>query len=187
MIMVTIEEIQAAYYMVAATGVLVAAVYYVYNMRISQRNSTLALKAQEQTLETRQAQLFLQLYSQYYNKDWVAALHKASNEVKFKDFDEWWQNYGPSNPDCFQSVDLLWHYFEGAGVLVKRGLIEPTMVADLFAEEFFGFWEKFGPIIKEFRKRNNDTHLCENQEYLYELLKNKHPELATYKMGVMDF
>jgi hypothetical protein len=29
--MVTIEEIQAAYYMVAATGVLVAAAYYVFN------------------------------------------------------------------------------------------------------------------------------------------------------------
>ena len=30
-------EIQAAYHMVAATGVLVAAIYYVLNLRISQR------------------------------------------------------------------------------------------------------------------------------------------------------
>ena len=45
--MVDLAEIQAAYYMVAATGVLVAAIYYVYNMRISQKNSMLALKAQE--------------------------------------------------------------------------------------------------------------------------------------------
>ncbi len=36
--------------MVAATGVIVAAIYYVYNMRTSQRNSTLALKTQEQNL-----------------------------------------------------------------------------------------------------------------------------------------
>ena len=36
--MVSIEEIQAAYYMVAATGVLVAAVYYVMTLRTTQRN-----------------------------------------------------------------------------------------------------------------------------------------------------
>ena len=36
--MVDLAEIQAAYYMVAATGVLVAAIYYVYNMRAAERN-----------------------------------------------------------------------------------------------------------------------------------------------------
>jgi hypothetical protein len=35
--LVTIEEIQAAYYMVAATGVLVAAGYYVINLQITRR------------------------------------------------------------------------------------------------------------------------------------------------------
>jgi hypothetical protein len=43
--LVTIEEIQAVYYMVAATGVLVAATYYVLNLRVSQRNQELKLKA----------------------------------------------------------------------------------------------------------------------------------------------
>jgi len=36
--MVDLAEIQAAYYMVAATGFLVAAVFYILNLRISQRN-----------------------------------------------------------------------------------------------------------------------------------------------------
>jgi len=60
--MVSFEEIQAAYYMVAATGVLVAAVFYVLNLRISRRNQDLSLRAleqsaqaQQQTLETKQA------------------------------------------------------------------------------------------------------------------------------------
>jgi len=46
--MVDLAEIQAAYYMVAATGVLVAAIYYVVTLRTTQRN----MKA---NLETRQA------------------------------------------------------------------------------------------------------------------------------------
>ena len=47
--MVDLAEIQAAYYMVAATGVLEAAVFYILNLRISQRNQGLMLKAQEQS------------------------------------------------------------------------------------------------------------------------------------------
>jgi hypothetical protein len=57
------------YYMVAATGVLVAAFYYVYNRRATRKTQELALKAQElslksqeQTLITRQAQLFMNIY-----------------------------------------------------------------------------------------------------------------------------
>jgi hypothetical protein len=36
--LVELFEIQAAYYMVAATGVLIVAVFYILNLRISQRN-----------------------------------------------------------------------------------------------------------------------------------------------------
>jgi hypothetical protein len=47
--MVDLAEIQAAYYMVAATGVLVAAIYYVLNLR--------------NTIDNRKAQLLME-----YNK-----------------------------------------------------------------------------------------------------------------------
>ena len=36
--MVELAEIQAVYYMVAATGVLVAAVFYMFNLRETMRN-----------------------------------------------------------------------------------------------------------------------------------------------------
>ena len=175
--MVDLALLQSVSYIAGALGVCVAAIYYVMNLRVSQRNQELSLKAQQQSAETRQAQLFLQLYSQYYNKDWVAALHKINFEIKFKGFDDFWENYGPSNPDKFQSFDLLSHYFEGAGVLVKKGLIDPSLVADLIAEELFGYWEKFGPIIDGFRERSDNPNLGENQEYLYKLLKEKYPKI----------
>jgi len=41
--MVTLEEIQSVYYIVAATGVLVAAVFYILNMRETTRNRRLTL------------------------------------------------------------------------------------------------------------------------------------------------
>ena len=62
--MVDLFEIQAAYYMVAATGVLIAAVYYVLNMRA--------------TLQTRQAQLFMQMYERWSD----AVFHEAATDIR---------------------------------------------------------------------------------------------------------
>ncbi len=42
-----------------------------------------------------------------------------------------WEKYGPSNPEVFQSFDALSPYFEGTGVLVRKGLLDPSSVADL--------------------------------------------------------
>ena len=54
--MVSFEEIQTAYYMIAATGVLLAAIYYVYKISINQRTM-------KKTLETRQtARAILQVF-----------------------------------------------------------------------------------------------------------------------------
>jgi hypothetical protein len=80
--LVDLAEIQAAYYMVAATGVLVAAIYYVYNMRISQKNSMLALKAQEQTLETRQAQLLMNIFQTYSSKEFQTDMEEMVHTWK---------------------------------------------------------------------------------------------------------
>ncbi|MCX6654296.1 MAG: hypothetical protein NTY03_04145, partial [Candidatus Bathyarchaeota archaeon] len=64
--MVDLALLQSISYMAGALGVCVAAIFYVLNLRISQknqeinqRNQELSLKNQQQTLETRQAQMFL--------------------------------------------------------------------------------------------------------------------------------
>ena len=45
--MVELAEVQAAYYIVAVMGVLVAAGYYVLDMRAMQRNSKTALETMQ--------------------------------------------------------------------------------------------------------------------------------------------
>ncbi len=73
-----------------AASVTVAAIYYVLNIRISQRNQELmlksqetsvmtqelALKSQQQTLETRQVQLFMSVYQRFEEPDFQRALAK---------------------------------------------------------------------------------------------------------------
>ena len=168
LVMVDLGEIQAAYYMVAATGVLVAAVYYVYNMRVSQRNSSLALKAQELTLETRQAQLLMSIYQTYSSKEFQTDMEEMVHHWKWEDYDDYMRKYGP-----FQNVvengknATVLYTFDGTGVFVKRGLVNPDLVYDLMRESVIATWEKWLPIISEWRLRFNATQIYSDFEYLY--------------------
>jgi hypothetical protein len=173
--MVDLIELQSLAYIAQVVGVVGTLTAAFVGVRSYINSNKRAEESRNRELETRQAQLFLQLYHTYHEKDWVAALHNAIYYINFQGFDDWWEKYGSSNPEAFQSFDLLSHSFEGAGILVRRGLIDPSLVDDLVSEEFLGYWEKFGPIVKEFRRRDNNPHICENQEYMYNLLKEKHP------------
>jgi hypothetical protein len=46
------------------------------------------LKAQQQTLETRQAQMFMGIYQTDYSNDMLESLHKVM-EMELKDVNDW--------------------------------------------------------------------------------------------------
>ena len=55
--------------LVAIFGVIAGFSYYVLTVRANQRNQELALKAQQLQLETRQAQLLMQVYNKFDTKE----------------------------------------------------------------------------------------------------------------------
>ena len=60
--MVTIETISIVF---TGISISLAAFYYINTLKNAQRARDLSLKAQEQASETRQAQLFMQIYSMF--------------------------------------------------------------------------------------------------------------------------
>jgi hypothetical protein len=180
--MVTFEAIQAAYYMVAATGVLVAAIYYVMNMRASKKTQELAQKTQAQTLETRQAQLFIQLYTTFTNYEFKTKWNEIMHVWNWNDAKEFYSKYGFSDSEEFSKLDLVGTFFEGVGVMVKRGLIDITLVDDLMSGHVVSSWEKFEPIIMDIRATMNWPQCLEWWEYLYRevkgIVEEQHPEVV---------
>jgi hypothetical protein len=162
--------VEITYQMVLSTlqtiALIVGIAYYLIIMRNSQRNQALALRAQEQALETRQAQLFMSIYTR-------------ANEVEFwKNFIEiqqWeWESFEEYNEKyevptemraMFNSVGT---FFEGMGVMIKRNLIDVTVVDDLLSGPILSLWQKFEPIILEERRRRNMPTIWEWFGYLYE-------------------
>lgn len=157
--------------LVAIFGVIAGFTYYVMTVRNSQR-------MQKMQLETRQAQLFMQVYNRWADRE-MTKLEWEFQEWEWDDYDDYVRKYH-ADLENRSLRTTLGKYYEGIGVLVKRGLIDPTFVDDLMSSAILRYWEKYEPIAKEDRKRWMPM-AAEYQEYLYTVIKpiaeKQHPEL----------
>jgi len=173
------ENVSHTIYMVAATGVLVAAAYYVVNMRATLQVRKEANRTQRQQLETRQAQMFMGIYDKLVNKEFVSAWQKIMNS-QWKSLDEYRELF--RDPEFQTAAYYVGGYYEGLGVLVREGLLDIRWIALLICGMTREYWKKIEPHIVEMRKVMGQTRLGSETEYLYdELMKylEKHPELKT--------
>jgi hypothetical protein len=145
--------------------VSIAAIYYTLTLRYTRRN-------QELQLETRQAQLFMQIYDRFVSRefqlDWRAFLWKYEWD-NYDDFME--QTYGVENIEVSSNISSIFHYFEGVGVLVEEGLIDVNLVAKLLSASVIQCWEKVEPYVREQRERFGLPRIFDKTEYLYNEMK----------------
>ena len=161
--MVDIQTISIA---IASASIVVAIVYYILQLQ-HQR------KMRETEVETRQAQLFMQLYGHYYERDTLKAECEVAELWKWKDFEDFWNKYGLyTNLEDFTKFDSWATYIKGIGVLVKRRLIDPDLVSDLMGTSIIHLWERYCSVIKEIRKRIY-PHAYEGVEELYNEMKKR--------------
>jgi hypothetical protein len=170
--MVDLALLQSVSYIAGALGVCVAAVYYVLNLRITQRNQELSLKSQQQTLETRQTQLFMQIYMRYLEPDLFSDNLGKLFKRSWKDIEDYDKKYD-GNPDG-ANLDVVMTYWEGVAVLINRGMIDIGLVYELMPTNVTATWGRFGPLIKEMRTRGAPPKLY----ILVEELSNKLAEYA---------
>jgi len=160
--MVDLSLLQSVSYIAGALGVCVAAFYYVMNLRITQRNQDLTLKAleqsaqaQQQTLETRQATLFMQLVDTYIGKGYRAtALEMLSDKWSWRDYDDFIDKYGPdTNPEAWNKFQLQLAHWSQQGILIQDGLLTAEKLNSWWGWVPRELWEKFESIIIEYRGR----------------------------------
>ena len=151
--MVDLAEIQAAYYMVAATGVLVAAVYYILNLR--------------STIENRKAQLLMEYNKIVSSKEWLIDLHESLN-YEWKDYKDFNEKYGHPNPEGHSRWISIANSMECALMLLRRNLVDEGMLKGYLGNMSIGlFWEKFSPAIKEMRAQYNNPQIFDLIEFYY--------------------
>ena len=186
--MVDLAMLQVVRDLVAIFGVIAGFSYYVMTVRNAQKTRELSLKAQEltlkaqeQALETRQAQLYMNLYATYHSPEFRELLYKIMFHQEWKDYDEWKEKYGEENYQELVAFGSVMGYFNGLGLLVRKGLIDVDTVYELLSSFVLWVWEKHLPIVQVKRDESNRPFWNEF-EYLYnEIMKidQQHPELKT--------
>jgi hypothetical protein len=172
--------VEITYQMVLSTlqtvGLLVGIVYYVTIMRNAQRNQQVAL-------ETRQAQLFMQLFTKINERELQTFIGEIMLRWEFSNLDEFMEKYGPENNlEDSITFSMVGTYFSGMGILVRENLVDIRLVTRFFGSTVKAFWEKIEPIIGDFRELEGFQSYLSDTEYLYnEMMKymEKHPELRT--------
>jgi len=144
---------------IQTVGILVGIIYYITIMRNSQ-------KTQQLQLETRKAQLYMQLFMRITSEEFVK---KAIDLLRFEyeDVDEFMEKHilGPDSTLHAKLFSMFWH-IDGLGYMMSQELIDPEMVYNFgggFAQAWH--WKKWEPVIMRFRKRRGDPEFLKWFEY----------------------
>ena len=164
-----------------AVGIVVGVVTLIIGVLDSVLSNRSSRKTGETTLETRQAQFFMQIYGSFHE---VEFFDKFTNILtwRWEDYDDFMGKYGwRANPEAWHSFGAVSAFFEGIGVLVHRGLIDIRLVGELMSRHIVMYWEKIGPVSMEMRRRLElpvDWYL----EYLYDEMR---PILEKQKLEIL--
>jgi hypothetical protein len=90
----------------------------------------------------------------FESENMMANRRKAANAIRK-------QKFGPEIEDVLD-------FFEGVGLLLKKGAVDPEMVWSDFSETAFGYWYSSDEYIKQ--ERNKDKYYWENFEHLINVL-----------------
>lgn len=151
-------DLQTLSVMIAAVSVVVVTSYYVLNISNARK--------------TRQAQLFMQIHNQWNDRKFVEEFMELLNLWEWNDQDDFWNKYGQrTNPEAYVSLTSILWYFEGVGVLLKKGLIDINLADALYSDRYVRFWEKFNPILQGIRDDYENPQYYQNGEYLHKELK----------------
>ena len=145
--MAALETLQTLLTFLTLISVPVGVVYHIMTLRNTRKN-------QELQLETRQAQLFMDIYETYASKQYQKDRERMLYLWEFEGSDDFFNKYGVDvNPDEHAIYDMFTAHFEGIGVLVRRGLIDSNLVYDLMYDSVIFFWEKFEPVLLGIREQ----------------------------------
>ncbi len=152
------------------TGVSIslAAFYYISVLSTTQ-------KTQQITLETRQTQLFMNLFIYHLNYNFNEQAARQLLEWEWEDFENFDIKFGlKSNPEAWTWWTLIMNWFEGIGILAESNLVDIDVINKWVGAWFKSFWEKYEPIVIEYRTHLNRPTFYKNLGELYTILK-AHP------------
>lgn len=144
-------DIQTVTVVIAGISVIIG----VINSILSNRKA----EQQRQTeIETRQAELLMQVYDRWSAKDFRRDSFEILTRWSWDNTEDMWRRFGPAgNLDDIIKFTTQASFYTSVGVLVEQGLIDINLVDKQLHNNIVLNWEKLEPIITEWRNRLQPT------------------------------
>jgi len=147
-------------------SISLAAFYYITTLRNAQRN-------QKQQLETRQAQLLMNIMNTFRSREFRKQWHTLF-ELETEGIESIYREYR-SNLETITAWTSVLAFFDSIGVLVRYGMIEVGLIHSVMASSVMALWETFGDFVLLDRK-DVSTYTLDSKpsrawmdlEYLYQ-------------------
>ena len=152
------------YFPIVLTGIGLTASILYYTTILRNANKT-----QKMQLETRQVQMFMNMSGVRNSPEFQKLIYKVTFIDEWNDLQDYFNRFGPEkNLDAYSEHLFVWHLYDTIGFLLKKEVIDPSFIDDLFKASLLVAWRKFEPVIKMNRQRVNQPNLWNHFEYLAE-------------------
>jgi len=122
--------------MFGGIGVGVAAIYYILTLKNNQKTQELALKTQQQNLETRRIGLVDSIINRTYSEVF-ARDHLELLRFEWSDYEDFERKYGSeSNVEAAAKRFRLWFTMNAVGGMLRKGLLEAEDCYDAGMQSF---------------------------------------------------
>jgi hypothetical protein len=159
-------DIQTVSIAIASAGVLLAAIYYILQLRHQNK--------------TRQISLLMNLYLTWGSDDMKKALQDVL-ALEFKDFEDFLKKYGVAS-QAYVDLDRICWFMNGVGFLLREGFVNIKLVLGLFhTQGWIMMWEKVKPVVEGIRKMFGFPESYAWFEYLYNEVKRREQKLQQSK------
>jgi len=161
--MVSFQDVQTAYYMVAATGVLVAAAFYIMNLSLVQKKMKIDATILYGNLIGEKQKI----------RDWRHIMFET-DYTSLEEFDK----ISRQNPEEYAIFMNIGNSMNQLGLLVHEKIVDPEMLLTILGPIWPKvMWAKFAPIIKDQRKLWNDPRWGYYGECLYNEAERMFPDV----------
>ena len=121
--------------------------------------------------KTRQAQLYMQVWNRFASEEGTRRAAETRG-YEWDDFQDFENKYGrENNIDAHAKRVHVWNEHNGIGLLLRKGLIDFDMVNKVAGGAIMVHWEKWEPIIREYRKVFDNPEFHSDWEYFYKRVK----------------
>ena len=157
-------DVQTVSIVVASSGVFLAAIYYILQIRHQDR--------------MRHLDLFMRLYSIWGRED-VLKAHRRLMALKVEDYDSFVKKYGPiaseeiEPPQIYNDIDRIGWFFNVMGFLVNEKIVHIKLVDELLGYWIIKNWETLKPLVYGWRKQYNIPESYQWFEYLYNEMQKR--------------